>query len=150
MKFQAKVMPSGNAAGIEVPADVIEALGPQARPLITVTINGHSWRSRLALMRGERLVGISAANRAASGIGMGDVIEVDLELDREPRVVDEPPDLAAALDSDLDARAAFDGLPFGLKRKRITEIEDAKSPQVRQRRIEKLIAQVKAGPPHRS
>ena len=53
MKFQAKVIPSGNATAVEVPADVMKALGSGSRPLIAVTINGHAWRSRVALMRGN-------------------------------------------------------------------------------------------------
>ncbi len=150
MKFQAQIIPSGNAAGVEVPPEVMKALGPQARPPIVVTINGHSWRTRVALMRGQRLVGISAANRTASGVAMGDIVEFDLELDREPREVEEPPDLAAALDDDPEARSAFNRLPFGLKRKRVADVEDAKSTEVRQRRIEKLIADVKEGPQRRS
>jgi uncharacterized protein YdeI (YjbR/CyaY-like superfamily) len=139
MKFQAEVIPSGNSTAVEIPQDVMDHLGSNARPLIKVTINGHAWRSRVAKMRGQYLVGISAANREASGIAEGDVIEVDLELDSEPRVVAEPPDLAQALDENPQARAAFDRLPYGLKRKHVTSIEDAKSPETRQRRIAKLV-----------
>jgi len=50
-----------------------------------------------------------------------------------------PPDLAEALDAQPDARAAFDRLPFGLKRKHVADIEAAKSAEVRQRRIAKLV-----------
>ena len=96
-------------------------------------------------MRGQHLVGISAANRAASGIAEGDVVEVDLELDTEPRVVPEPPDLAKALDDDPEARAAFDRLPYGLKRKHVAAIEEAKTSEVRQRRIAKLVATMRSG-----
>ena len=39
------------------------------------------------LMRGKALVGISATNRAASGIAEGDVVGIDLELDTKPRLV---------------------------------------------------------------
>lgn len=140
MKFAATVIASGNATAVEVPAQAMKALGPQARPAIVATINGHSWRSRIALMRGQVLVGISAENRAAAGINQGDVVEVDLELDEAPRVVSEPADLAAALDAAADARPAFDRLPFGLKRKHVAEIEQAKSPETRARRIAKLVA----------
>jgi uncharacterized protein YdeI (YjbR/CyaY-like superfamily) len=118
----------------------MKALGPQARPPIVVTINGHSWRSRIALMRGQVLVGISAENRAAAGIVEGDTVEVDVELDEAPREVAEPTDLAAALDAAAEARAAFVRLPFGLKRKYVAEIEQAKSPETRLRRISKLVA----------
>jgi uncharacterized protein YdeI (YjbR/CyaY-like superfamily) len=91
-------------------------------------------------MRGQCLIGISAANRAASRIAEADRIQVVLELDAEPRVVPEPADLAAALDKNPEARSAFDRLPFGLKRKHVKAIEDAKSPDTRQRRVFKLVA----------
>ena len=144
MKFRAKVIPSGNATAVEVPTDVMKALGSGPRPLIAVTVNGHMWRSRVALMRGQRLVGISAANRAASGIAEGDVVEVDLELDTEPRVVPEPPDLAKALNDDPEARAVFERLPYSLKRKHVAAIEEAKTPEVRQRRIAKLVTTMRS------
>ena len=144
MKFRAKVIPSGNATGVEIPTDVVKALGSGLRPLIAVTINGHMWRSRVALMRGQCLVGISAANRAASGIAEGEVVEVDLELDTEPRVVPEPADLARGLDDDPEARAAFDRLPYGLRRRHVAAIEEAKATEVRQRRIARLVAAMRS------
>jgi hypothetical protein len=110
MTFRAKVVPSSNATAVEVPKKVVEALDSGPRLLIAVTVNGHTWRSRVALMRGQCLVGISAANHAASGISEGDVVEVSLKLDSEPRVVPEPPDLAKALNSFPAVRAAFDRL----------------------------------------
>jgi len=140
MKFKTRVIPSGNATGVEIPKDVVDALRSGARPPITVTINGHTWRSRVAVMRGQRLVGISAANRVASGIAEGDIVVVDLKLDSAPRVVAQPPDLGKVLRHDPEARAAFDRLPFGLKRKHVAAIEGAKAPATRQRRIAKLVA----------
>src|SRR5262245_58240262 len=140
MKFKARVIPSGNATGVEIPRRVVEALHSGARPPITVTINGHTWRSRVAVMRGQRLIGISAANRVASGIANGDIVVVDLELDTAPRVVAQPPDLYKALRGDREARAAFERLPFGLKRKHVAAIEGAKTPETRQRRIASLVA----------
>jgi uncharacterized protein YdeI (YjbR/CyaY-like superfamily) len=139
MKFRAKVIPSGNATAVEIPTDVMRTLGSSPRPLITVTINGHTWRSRVAKMYGQYLVGISAANRTASGIAEGEIIEIDLKLDTEPRVVSEPSDLAKALNEYPEARATFDRLPYGLKRKHVSSIEEAKTPEVRQRRIAKLV-----------
>jgi antitoxin component of MazEF toxin-antitoxin module len=140
MKFKAKVIPSGNATGVVIPKRVVEALGSGSRPPITVAINGHTWRSRVAVMRGRSLIGISAANRAASAIAKGDVVVVDLKLDTAPRVVAPPQDLAKALHDNPEARAAFDRLPFGLKRKHVSTIEEAKTPETRQRRIAKLVA----------
>jgi len=107
MKFKAKVIPSGNATGVETPKKIVEALRSGPRPLITVTINGHTWRSRIARTRGLCLVGISAANRVASGIAEGDIVVVDLTHDTAPRVVAPPPDLARALRDDAEANSGF-------------------------------------------
>jgi hypothetical protein len=139
-KFQAKVAPSGNATAVEVPKDGIESFGAGARPPVAISINGHRWRSRIAVKDGKHLVGISAANRRASSISEGDLVEVLVELDEEPRTLPEPTDLSEALKKNSRARAAFDGLPFGLKRKHVAAIEDAKSLQTRQRRIAKLVS----------
>jgi hypothetical protein len=138
--FTATVVPAGNATGVEVPAEVVGALGAGKRPKVVITINRHSWRSRVASMGGRFVVGISAANRAASGIVLGDEVEIALELDTEPRVVAEPVDLAGALDADPLAREAFDRLPYGLRRKHVALVEDAKNAATRQRRIIRLIA----------
>jgi hypothetical protein len=140
LKFRVLVIPSGNATGVEVPREVMTALGPEARPPVTITINGHTWRSRVALMRGQCLIGISAANRAAARIAEGDIVDVDLRPDREPRDVSLPSDLLDALNGSPDARTAFDRLPFGVKRKLAADIEQAKSADVRQRRIGKAVA----------
>jgi uncharacterized protein YdeI (YjbR/CyaY-like superfamily) len=139
LRFAAKVIPSGNATAVEVPGTVMAALGPEGRPPIVVTINGHSWRSRIAAMRGQRLIGISAANRAAAGIAEGDTIEVEVERDDAPREVELPADLAEALDGNPRAAAAFAQLAFGLRAKHVRGVEDAKNPEVRQRRIAKLV-----------
>ena len=123
----------------------MEKLGAGARPPVAITINGHSWRSRVAAMRGMALIGISAANRQASAIAEGERVEVLLELDLAPRTVQEPEDVAAALNKRKALRTAFEGLPFGLRRKYVADIEDAKSPETRARRIAKLLGALEPG-----
>src|SRR5262249_17385171 len=91
-KFKTKVVPSGNATAVEVPKAGIESFGAGARPPVAISINGHRWRSRIAVKGGKSLVGISAANRGASNIAEGDLVEVLIELDEEPRTVPEPAD----------------------------------------------------------
>jgi hypothetical protein len=140
MKFRARVEPPEPMRGLEVPQEVVEALGGGKRPAVTITINGHSWRSRVAIMRGRYLIGLSNANRQAAGVVTGDEVEVEVEFDPEPRVVAEPADLARALDADPLARAAYNRLPYGLKLRHVRAIESAKKPETRRRRIEKAIA----------
>jgi len=140
VKFRTLVEPPEPMRGLEVPRELVEALGGGARPPVTITINGHCWRSRVAIMRGRHLLGLSNANRKAAGVAIGDEVEVELELDTEPRVVVEPEDFARALDDDPAARASFDRLTDSRKRELLRAIEAAKQPETRRRRIEKAIA----------
>ncbi|GGT64478.1 YdeI/OmpD-associated family protein [Actinomadura citrea] len=144
MKFRTVVEPPEPMRGLEVPAEVVEELGGGARPRVTITINGHSWQSRVAIMRGRHLLGLSNANRRAADVATGDEVEVELELDTEPRVVVEPADFVRALDDDPVARAAYDGLSDSRRREHVRAIESAKRPETRRRRIEKAIATLRA------
>ncbi|MFI6735462.1 YdeI/OmpD-associated family protein [Nonomuraea sp. NPDC050451] len=138
MKFRAYVEPAEPMRGLEVPEGVVEALAAGKRPRVTITINGHSWKSRVAIIRGRYLLGLSNANRQAAGVVTGD--EVEVELDAEPPVVVEPADFAHALDADPVARAAYDRLAYSHKREHVLAIESAKKPETRVRRIEKALA----------
>ncbi|MEV0097308.1 YdeI/OmpD-associated family protein [Streptomyces sp. NPDC050738] len=139
MKFRAFVEPPEPMRGLEVPSEVVTALDAGVRPPVTITVNGHSWKSRLALLRGRHLIGLSNASRRAAGVVTGDEVEVEVELDTEPRVVVEPDDFARALDEAPLARAAYDGLAYSHKRMHVHAIESAKKPETRQRRIEKAV-----------
>ena len=85
MKFRACVEPAERMKGLEVPPQVVQALGGGKRPRVTITVNGHSWQSMVAIMRGRYLPGLSNANRKAAGLVTGDKVEVELELNTEPR-----------------------------------------------------------------
>jgi uncharacterized protein YdeI (YjbR/CyaY-like superfamily) len=75
----------------------------------------------------------------------GEEVEVDLELDTAPREVTVPPDLAAALASDPAAQRTFDGLSYSNKSWHTFQVEGAKSPETRSRRIEKSVAALRDG-----
>lgn len=143
MKFRAYVEPPEPMKGLEVPPEVVAALGGGQRPRVTITVNGHSWKSRVAIMRGRFLIGLSNANRQAAGVAAGDEVEVELEYDAEVPVVTEPADFARALDADPAARAAYDRLAYSHKREHVLAIESAKKPETRARRIEKALAMLR-------
>jgi hypothetical protein len=140
MKFRTYVEPREPMRGLEIPPEVVEALGGGKRSAVTITINGHSWKSRVAIMRGRYLLGLSTANRQAAGVVTGDEVEVDVELDTEPRVVVEPAAFARALDADPVARAAYDRLSSSRQRQHVLAIDSAKTAETRKRRIEKALA----------
>lgn len=133
------------ATGIRVPEDVVAALGAGKRPAVRVTVNGYSYRNTLAVMGGETWVGVSAEHRAASGLVGGQDIEVTLELDTEPRVVEVPDDLAAALDAEPAARAMFDRMSPSNRGWHVSQVTGARTPETRQRRIARSIELLREG-----
>jgi uncharacterized protein YdeI (YjbR/CyaY-like superfamily) len=98
-------------------------------------------------MRGRNLLGLSNANRRAARVSIGDEVEVEVELDAEPRVVVEPEDFARALDADPAARAAYDRLSHSRKREHVLTIEGAKKAETRTRRVETALATLRTSTP---
>jgi hypothetical protein len=141
MKFRTTLELAGKTAtGFRVPADVVAALGRGKRPPVRVTINGYTYRNTVAVYGDEYLIGVSAENRANAGVAAGDEVDVDLELDDQPREVVVPPDLAAALDGNAVARRMFDTLSYSNKQAHVLSVEGAKTAETRQRRVDKAIA----------
>jgi hypothetical protein len=146
MRFRTTVEQSGKTAtGIRVPEEVVEALGSGKRPAVKVTINRYTYRSTVAVMGGAYMIGVSAENRAGAGVAGGDEVDVDLELDTAPREVVVPPDFAAALDAEPEARRTFDGLSYSNKSWHVLSIEGAKTDETRQRRIAKSVEALRHG-----
>jgi hypothetical protein len=141
VKFETTILQTGtNTTGIAVPSEVVEALGAGKKPAVSVTVNGHTYRSSIASMGGTFMISLSAENRAAAGVAGGDTVEVDLDLDTAPREVDVPDDLAAALAAVPEAKAFFESLSYSNKRRHVMQIDAAKTAETRQRRIQKAVA----------
>jgi hypothetical protein len=146
MRFRTTILQGDKTAtGIRVPDEVVEALGSGKRPAVTVTINGFTYRSTIAVMGGEYMVGVSAENRAGAKVAGGDVVDVDIELDTAPREVTLPPDFAAALDAEPKARSTFDGLSNSNKGWHVYQVTGAKTDETRQRRIAKSVEALREG-----
>lgn len=146
MRFHATLLAAGKTAtGFEVPEEIVTALGSGKRPAVRVTIKGHTYRSTVAPMGGVFLIGVSAENREAAGVRAGDDLDVDLELDTEPRAVIVPPDLAAALGRDREAKRFFDTLSYSNKQGFVIPIVAAKSAETRERRIAKAVSSLHDG-----
>lgn len=131
----------GNNTGIEVPPEVLEALGGGKRPAVTVSVNGFEYASTVGVMGGRSLIPFSSDKRAASGIKGGDPITVDVELDTAPRSVEVPEDLAAALAAG-GVRERFDALAPSHRKAHVTSVESAKAPETRARRVDAVVAKL--------
>ena len=146
MTFRATVLLSGKTAtGIRVPPNIVAGLGSSKRPAVRVTINGHTYRSTVAPMGGEFMLPISAEIREITGVKAGDNVDVNLDLDTDPREVTVPPDLKSALAKDASARKFFEGLSYSNKLRIVLSVDAAKSAETRQRRIAKAVESLREG-----
>jgi hypothetical protein len=141
MRFTTTLQLEGKTAtGFQVPVEVVEAFGRGKRPPVTVTINGYTYRSTVAAYGEVYMLPLAAEHREAAGVAAG-----ELELDTAPREVEVPADLATALDAAPDAKRAFEALSYSNKRRITLAIADAKTPETRQRRIDKSVAELRGG-----
>lgn len=131
-----------SATGLPVPAEVVAALGKGKKPPVKVTLNGYSYRTTMAVMGGVFMLSLSAEHRAAAGVKAGDKVKVTLELDTEPRTVELPADLAAALSKKPGARAAFDACAYSMRKEYVRQVESAKAQETRNRRIAGIVAKL--------
>ena len=131
-----------NATGISVPPEVIAALGSGKRPKVTVTLNGYTYRTTVAPYTDVYMIPLSQEHRAAAGVNAGDEVEVALALDTEPRTVEVPDDLAAALAEKPGARAAFDALSYTNRKEYVRQVNEAKAQETRERRIANIAAKL--------
>jgi hypothetical protein len=135
-RFRAELQRArGGGAVLDVPHDVAASLSGSKRPPVAVTINGHTFRTRLAVYGGQPMVGVRKSDRAAAGIGVGDRFDVTVVLDTEARTVEVPPELAEALAGRADLAEVFDGLSFTHRREYAEWIAEAKRPETRARRV---------------
>ena len=141
MTFETTLLQMGNNTGIEVPADLVEALGGGKRAAVIVDVNGYVFSSTLGAMAGKILIPFSSDKRVATGLSGGDAITVGLKLDTAPRTVEVPADLAAAL-AEAGVRAAFDALAPSARKAHVTNVEGAKATETRTRRIDAIVAKL--------
>ncbi len=143
MRFETTMLSMGNNTGIEVPAEVLEALGGGKRPAVNVTVNGFEYRTTAGVMAGRTMLPFSSDKRAATGIKGGDHLVVDVTLDTAPRTVELPDDLSAALAA-AGLREKFDALSPSARKAHVTSVESAKAAETRARRVEAVVTKLAA------
>ncbi len=143
--FETNVAATGNNTGIVVPEGAIERLGAGRRPPVLVDVNGYQYRYTVGVMGGKCMIGISAAVRKETGLKGGDPVRVKLTRADTPRQVVVPDDFAAALATRPSAQEFFSRLSNSLQRYHVDNINAAKAPETRARRIEKAVALFLAG-----
>ena len=147
MRYRTTIVQTGNNTGIEVPPEVVEALGGGKRAPVVVTLNGYTYRNTIGSMGGTSMISLSKEHRTNAGVAGGDELEVEVTLDTAPRQVEVPAELAAAIDAEPAAKATWEKLSNSNKGWHVSQVTGAKTEETKQRRIEKSVATLKAGKP---
>lgn len=145
--FHAEIVAGrGGGALVEIPLSVRDAYGSAGRVRVRATFDGHTYRGSLApLGRGVHVLGIRKDIRAAIGKDVGDRVLVTLRPDHEPRVVDVPVELRAALRDAADAARAYDAMSYTHRREFAEWVGEAKKTETRARRAGKAVQMIRAG-----
>lgn len=143
--FTTRLEPRGPAAAVVLDEEQVAVVGEGARRFpVKATVNGYTWRTSVARMGGEFLVGLSREVRQGAGVEAGEQVEVTLELDTAPRDVEVPAALAAGLAADPEAKAVFDAMAFTHRKEYARWIAEAKKEETRQRRVEQAVEMIRA------
>lgn len=142
-KFNTVVKSEGKTAtGIVVPPEIVEALGSGRNPKVKVSVNGYTFQGTVQVSNRQFMLSFSSDKREASGVKGGDQVEVTIELDTEPRTVEIPEDLRAALSAKAGAMEAFEALAYSRRKEFVRQVSEAKALETRTRRISGIVAQV--------
>jgi hypothetical protein len=126
----------GGGTLVPIPKEVAAKLGLKGMPKIQAVIAGTPYRGSLMPMGdGTYCLGVLKSIQESAGVGYGDSITIDLELDTAPRTVAMPIDLANATAHDKEAMAAWEALSYTNKKEMAHSLYDAKRPETRERRL---------------
>jgi hypothetical protein len=135
----------GGGAYVEVPFDVEAAFGSK-KPRVKATFEGVSYRGILTRMGTEHHVLIILKEiREKIGKTFGDEVNITVELDTEPRVIELPSELKKVFRTEKEAKAFFDKLSYTHQREYVMWINEAKREETRQSRILKTVEMLKQG-----
>ena len=138
--------PRGPAAAFVLSDEQVSAVGARRKTFpVRVIVNGATLPLRLARMGGENLIGLARAVREQAGLSIGSAYDVEITADLEPRGVEVPDDLAAALADDSEAQAAYEALAPSHRREFVRWIIEAKREVTRAQRVSKTVEMLRAG-----
>jgi hypothetical protein len=108
-------------------------------PVVAI-VNGRSTRTTLVPAgAGRYRLQFNATLRKAARADVGEVAGIELRIDGESRELPVPPDIQAALKTHPVQRKVFEKLGVGTRRQFLLYLSKAKSPEVRRKRITRLM-----------
>lgn len=144
--FRAVIEGAGDGgAFVTIPFDVGKAFG-KTQVKVKALIEGVPYRGLLVRMGGPNHILIMLKDiRQQIGKNIGDEVEVELEEDTEPRLLEIPEDLQKALENDPAAQAFFNRLSYTHQKEYVRWIEEARREQTRKERVSRTIDLCKQG-----
>lgn len=117
--------------------DAIRGEPGRGRVMLAITYGGRLFRTSVSVYRGQWMTVVNAEMREG-GLVPGSAYDVDIAVDTAERTVDVPHDLANALAA-AGVAQAFDALAYTHRKEHVRSVEDAKKPETRARRIQKVV-----------
>lgn len=134
---------SGQNAGFVIPDEAVAELGGGGHPKVVATVGEGEVRTSIARMGGRYLLGVNKANRAATGVQVGQEYTVRIALGEQERTVEIPPDLAEAFGDEPTAEHAWQSWSYTRRRQAAEALTGAKQEATRERRLAKLLQELR-------
>lgn len=132
--------PKGGSAMVNLPAEVGRALSKKGLAPVRCRVNNVEFRSSISPTgQGTHYLVLNQQVRTAANLQAGDEILLRVELDTEPRVVEIPGDVQAALQANPQAKARLEKMSYTHIKEYVDHIQSAKTPETRARRIQKML-----------
>jgi hypothetical protein len=129
---------------VDVPAAVSRAVGRARVPVVVRVARAVPFRATLQPSGGGRhRLFLNGEVREAAGVKLGCRIAVEVRVDREPREVPLPPDLAEALEEE-GVLAAWTSMPPGKREHIVRWIDKAAQETTRQKRVARAVEEALA------
>jgi hypothetical protein len=151
LRFRAKVRAAetgeaGAWASLEVPKDVSAKLPTRSIVPIAGTIQGFPFRTSLMPDgKGGHSMMVNREMRHGAGVGPGDEVTIVFQVDTTGREPDVPEDLRGAIEASPKAAAMWEKITPRARGEWVEHVTDAKKPQTRARRIERVVERLAAG-----
>lgn len=146
-KFKTKLLglEGMETAALKPPFDVPTTFGRKGRVPVKGTINGFPFRSSLMNMGQGHMMVVNAQLRAGAKCKAGDTVDVVMDVDEEPRVVETPAYLKKIIGADAKLKAAWEKLSYTHQKEYVREIDGAKREETREKRIAQMLDNLRTG-----
>jgi hypothetical protein len=124
---------------VYVPAAFSDAVGTRGRINVLATVDGAAFRATLLPSSDGHYLVYNQEIRKHCGKALGETVYVLLEVDDQPRELELPEDVTAALAAGGAAGERFAALPYYIRREEINKIAAAKTEPTREKRVRALV-----------